>query len=78
MQMYSDMNEDVAWQHLQDLQREMENSRLMAQHSRVAFADLKRLAARIWWVAGLAAQRPPRRRPKLAVRQQDDRDSQVA
>ena len=76
--MYSDMNEDVAWQHLQDLQREMENSRLMAQHSRVAFADLKRLAARIWWVAGLAAQRPPRRRPKLAVRHQDDRDSQVA
>ena len=76
--MYSDMNEDVAWQHLQDLQREMENSRLMARHSRIAFADVKRLAARIWWVAGLAAQRPPRRRPTPAARQQDDRNSEVA
>jgi hypothetical protein len=28
--MYDHMNEDAAWQHVQDLQREMENSRLWA------------------------------------------------
>jgi len=76
--MYSEMNEDAAWQHLQDLQREMENSRLMARRSRIAFADLKRLAARVWWIAGLAAQRPPRRRPTLVPRHNDDRNSEVA
>jgi hypothetical protein len=78
MEMYPYLNEEVAWQRLQDLQREMENSRLMAHHTRLAFADLKRLAARVWWVAGLAAQRPPRRRPTLVVRHQDDRTSEVA
>lgn len=76
--MYSDMNVDVAWQHLQDLQREMENSRLMARRSRIAWADLKRLAARVWWVAGLAAQRPPRRRPTPVAHRENDRGSEVA
>lgn len=76
--MYPYLNEEVAWQRLQDLQREMENSRLMARHARVAFADLKRLVARVWWIAGLAAQRPPRRRPTPVVRHQGDRNSEVA
>jgi hypothetical protein len=77
MEMYPYSNEEVAWQRLKDLQREMENSRLMARQTRVAFADLMRLAARIWWLAGLAAHRPPRRRPTM-VTHHDDHSSQVA
>jgi len=38
--MYPYMNEDVAWQRLQDLQREMENSRLLAQNGSTAVARL--------------------------------------
>ena len=63
--MYPHMNEDAAWQRLQDLQREMENSRMIAaSQPRVALETLGRLAARVWLVAGLAARRPPRRRPQ--------------
>jgi len=62
--MHPFMNEDQAWQRLQDIQREMENRRLMAAgQSRVTFETIKRLAARAWLLAGLAAMRPPRRRP---------------
>jgi hypothetical protein len=62
--MYPYMNEDAAWQRLQDIQREMENSRLMAAGQPDAtFQTLKRLAARAWLLAGLASMRPPRRRP---------------
>ncbi|HYM67131.1 MAG TPA: hypothetical protein VEW68_07560 [Patescibacteria group bacterium] len=35
--MYPYMNEDVAWQRLQDLQREMETSRLWAMGERPAW-----------------------------------------
>jgi len=65
MKMYPYINEDAAWQRLQDLQREMENSRMIAaSQPRVALETLGRLAARVWLVAGLAARRPPRRRPQ--------------
>ncbi|HSS93813.1 MAG TPA: hypothetical protein VLR46_07465 [Candidatus Dormibacteraeota bacterium] len=70
---YPYMNEDTAWQRLQDLQREMENSRLMAAgQPQAAMATLRRLAARVWLLAGLAAGRPPRRRPVI------HRDAKVA
>jgi hypothetical protein len=75
--MYPYMNEDVAWQRLKDIQREMENSRLLAAGQPYATLEaLKRLAARAWLLAGLASMRPRRRpapmesdgehRPKLA------------
>ncbi len=51
--MYPFMNEDVAFERLKDLQREMENSRL----------TVRNLTARAWGLAGLAMLRPPRRRP---------------
>ena len=61
--MYPYMNEDVAFERLKDLQREMENSRAMAG----ALAELRNsvriLALWAWWLAGLALRRPPRRRP---------------
>jgi len=59
--MYPFMNEDAAWQRLQDVQRELENSRLMAAgQPRATFVLLKRAAARAWHLAALAAARPPR------------------
>lgn len=63
--MYPYTNEDAAWQRLQDLQLEMENSRLMtAGQPQATMAALKRLGARAWLIAGLAATRAPRRRPR--------------
>jgi hypothetical protein len=60
------MNEDVAFERLKDLQREMENSRLAAS-SLAGFGTLVRnLSARAWWLGGLAFRRTPRRRPGLA------------
>ena len=60
--MYGYNNEDAAWQRLQDLQREMENSRLMASSMpQEVVGALRKLAARAWLLAGLAAARPPRR-----------------
>ena len=62
--MYPYMNEDAAWQRVQDLQREIENSRLMAQGQPGATLQLIRwLGARAWHLAGLAAMRPPRYAP---------------
>jgi len=59
--MYPFMNEDAAWQRLQDTQREIENSRLIAEGQPDATLQLlKRLAVRAWHLAGLAAMRPPR------------------
>jgi hypothetical protein len=54
-------NEDAAWQRLQDLQREMENSRLIANRPQAVVGTLRKLAERAWLLAGLAAARPPRR-----------------
>jgi hypothetical protein len=56
-------HEDAAFERLKDLQREMENSRLMAGSVLDLGGRLWNLAARAWWLAGLAMRRPPRRRP---------------
>jgi hypothetical protein len=54
--------EDVAWERLKDIQREMENSRMFASHTLPAIASLAgRLAERVWWLGGLAFRRAPRR-----------------
>jgi hypothetical protein len=55
-------NEDAAFERLKDLQREMENSRLMAGWVKGLDRRLWNLAARAWWLSGLAMRRPPRRR----------------
>ena len=63
--MYPYMNEDVAWQRLLDLQREMENSRLLAQNGPPAVARLAQyLGGRIWRL--VAAARPVRRQEPMA------------
>ena len=61
--MYPYMNEDAAFERLKDLQREMENSRLIAGSAPDPGRLIRNLAARAWWIAGLATRRPPRRRP---------------
>jgi hypothetical protein len=62
LKMHGYNNEDAAWQRLQDLQREMENSRLTASSMpQELVGTLRKLAARAWLLAGLAAARPPRR-----------------
>jgi hypothetical protein len=64
--MYPYMNEDVMFERLKDLQREMQNSRAMAG-SRAGLGSLVRiLAARAWWLAVLAMGRLPRHRPVQA------------
>jgi hypothetical protein len=76
--MHQYMNEDEAWQRLQDIQREMENRHLTAAgQPHATFETLRRLAARAWLLAGLAAMRPPRRRP-AAIRRDGDHRSRVA
>lgn len=63
--MYPFMNEDVAWQRLQDLQREMENSRLVAEQGPPALARLARyLGGRVGKL--LATTRAARRQETLA------------
>jgi hypothetical protein len=63
--MYPYMNEDVAWERLKDVQREMENSRLLAEQGPATVARLARyLAGRVWKLVGAA--RPVRRHEPLA------------
>ncbi len=57
------MNEDVVFEHLKDLQREMENSHLIAGSLPRVWSRLRNMGARAWWLGGLAMRRPPRRRP---------------
>jgi hypothetical protein len=64
--MYPYMNEDVAFERLKDLQREMENSRLVASSLAGFGALVRNLSARAWWLGGLAFRRAPRPRPVLA------------
>ena len=61
--MYPYMNEDVAFERLKDMQREMENSRLWADGTSRTFALALTFARRAWILAGLAMHRAPRRRP---------------
>jgi hypothetical protein len=69
--MYGQINEDLAWQRMKDLQREMENSRLMAAGLRpAALVALWRLAdwlGTFTWQAGRrAAMAGQRRRADVA------------
>jgi hypothetical protein len=54
-------NDDVAWERLQDHQREEENRDLMAGEPEPLLVTIRRLANRGWLLAGIAARRPPRR-----------------
>jgi len=62
--MHPYMNEDVAFERLKDMQREMENSRLWADGASRAFVLAGMLARRAWILGGLAMRRAPRRRPQ--------------
>lgn len=66
--MYPYMNEDAAFERLKDLQREMENSRLIAGTAPGLGSLIRGLAERAWWLAGLAMRRPPRPRPATSRR----------
>ncbi len=70
--MYQYTNEDVAFERLKDLQREMENSRMAADSLRGAATLVRHLSARAWWLAGLATRRPPRRNPGLKAMDYED------
>jgi hypothetical protein len=61
--MYPYMNEDAAFERLKDLQREAENSRLIAGSLPRLGSVIRNLVARAWWLGGLAMERPPRPRP---------------
>ncbi len=55
-------NEDVMWQRLKDIQREVENRRLFAEHTVPSLLRLVGLLGRrAWNLAGLATYRAPRR-----------------
>jgi predicted protein tyrosine phosphatase len=60
---YPYMNEDVAFERLKDLQREMENSRLTAGAFAAVGRAVRNLPAGAWSIAGRAIRRVPRRRP---------------
>ena len=70
--MYPYTNEDVAFERLKDLQREMENSRAAASSLAALAVLVRNLSARAWWLAGLAMRRPPRRRPGLEAMEYED------
>jgi hypothetical protein len=64
--MHPYMNEDVMFERLKDLQREMENSRLTGGSMAGFVGRVRNLSARAWWLAGLAMRRPPRRHSVVA------------
>lgn len=68
--MYPYMNEDVAWQRLQDLQREMENSRFLAKNGPSAMAGLAR---KVWGLARAAW--PTRQEGRLREEPDSARDA---
>jgi len=68
-------NEEIMWQRLKDLQREAEQSRLIA-HERLP--SLVQLAERLWLLAGLAMRRAPRWSPPRVVHADRDDASKVA
>lgn len=72
-------NEDVMWQRLKDMQREVENSRLFVRGTLPALAQTAGLLARrAWWLAGLAIRRAPRRSALRLVEPRSDDASRVA
>jgi hypothetical protein len=62
------MNEDLMWERLKDIQREIENHRLETPAANRSVLRLARLLGeRVWWLAGLAARRAPRPHPAARV-----------
>ena len=61
-------NDEMAWRRLQDLQREMENARMVDGGGPALRWWVPKLAARIWVVAGLATRRAPRWSPAAGKR----------
>ena len=61
--MYQYRHEEVAWERVKDLQREIENSRQMAAGMQRSLSALWLLAQRAWLLAGLATRKPPRANP---------------
>jgi hypothetical protein len=61
---YPYMNEDVAWRRQQDIQREIENSRIWADGSATLARAAIRLASRLWVQA---MRRRPRRETTAAA-----------
>ena len=55
--MYPNMNEDVAWQRVLDVQREMQNSRLLADQGPSAPARVAQRLGR--WIWALIRQMQP-------------------
>ena len=54
-------NEEMAWRHLQDIQREIENRRVVDGGGPASVTWwLPVLARRVWLLAGLAGRRAPR------------------
>ena len=73
------MNEDAAWMHLKDLQREMENSRLLAQSAGQGLQSLRQLATRAWRLARHVFEADPRARVQIASPDAErERKSEVA
>jgi hypothetical protein len=73
------MNEDVMWQRLKDIQREVENQRLIGRRSMPSPWDLiKLLGRRVWLIAGLAMRRPPRGAPFQVTDEERDTASDAA
>jgi len=70
-------HEDVMWERLKDIQREIENSRLYRTERPSLMVQLRLLGARVWWLAGLATRRPPRSRRWVDV-DEDSAASDVA
>ncbi len=74
--MHQHINEDAGWQRLQDIQREMENRRLLAAGQPSATLEtLRRLATRAWlWRAAIGT---PVRRPRTHRRDGEHRSRVV-
>ena len=66
--MYSFMNEDAAFERLKDLQREMENSRLIAGSTPSLGRVLRNVVENARWLGGLATRRAPSWRPMASRR----------
>ena len=71
-------NEDVMWQRLKDMQREVENSRLFVRGTLPALAQTAGLFARRAWWLGRAIRRAPRRSALRLVEPRSDDASRVA
>jgi len=67
--MHPYMNEDVAWQRLIDLQREMEYSRLLAQNGSTALARLARYVGSRAWRRVAGARQGRRAEPLVEDRE---------